>query len=994
MLNFQNPDMRFIFSRSAKALKIKYLSFSKISTAILFCLVLSCSAFQSCEKITGKKGEEVEALPEIIIPQGQNHLFTLSNKQAGFFLGNSQHLNSGGFEGWTVDEFHYLQDYDVFVNRQLLKRAKCTFHYFPYGFLRDYAGAVKEEFTLIDSLNIILLQISPFQQRTSIRIRARIRAMRDTLFVDENRGNLTVPFIGAHKKMTIRLAGRENNKAVFYFVLHDSTEQDNFSIKELIRLKQERIQRYRNMYKMQALKTDNETLHKALRWTRCSMDALVTNQRGPGIWAGLPWFNNYWGRDTFISFPGALLVTGEFETARRILQNFAAFQLMDENDQRYGRIPNRITNRETIYNTTDGTWWFMRELYEYVLYSGDTLLVKEMWPVVKRALEGALKYRVDDLGFLIHEDADTWMDAKGANGAWSARGNRAVEIQALWYTALQIGAKFAACRAEKHLAQSWQDKALLLKANFEKYFWNQESACLYDHLNEDSRPDTSLRPNQLFAVTVPDLPGILPLLSLEKQRLTAKKVTQYLTLEYGVLSLFAADKNFHPWHHYPPYYVPDAAYHNGLIWTWLAGPVISAQLKFGQVAAATKLYGNEAKQILREDAIGNFSELMEALPRTGETETLISGTVSQAWSLAEFQRNFYQDIIGYQPDALNNKIFLHPVPLKNMHTISCRLPYKKGYLDFSLEKEGKATKVKLHAFAGQDTILGYLRFKDKLQPLKFHLTGEGGTWEYMHVPMPAPEISMEKKEKTWTFAKINPEQKFPVITEPGYQILQAKNIFMPPGQSGNAVIFGRDDKNDDIGFNKHFRYPLNPAFAKGIFDIASFTIYDMGADWGFRLQMRNLADPGWHAEYGFQLSFLAIAIADAQIEEALGRDVGRGSNYTLSPSRAFNRIIYVGGGFEICDAQKNRLAAYLPYKQGYPIGFVEQKQIRFKIPKTYLPGLSSQSIITLLAGGQDDHGGAGIGEFREVRKKAGEWHGGGADRDEGSSRIYDVLEIN
>ena len=78
----------------------------------------------------------------------------------------------------------------------------------------------------------------------------------------------------------------------------------------------------------------------------------------------------------------------------------------------------------------------------------------------------------------------------------------------------------------------------------------------------------------------------------------------------------------------------------------------------------------------------------------------------------------------------------------------------------------------------------------------------------------------------------------------------------------------------------------------------------------------------------------------------------------------------------------------------YPLGFVKKKQIRFRIPKAYLPGLNANSIITILSGAQDDHGGAGIGDFRAVRAEAGEWHGGGANNNKSSSPVYDILEVN
>jgi hypothetical protein len=56
--------------------------------------------------------------------------------------------------------------------------------------------------------------------------------------------------------------------------------------------------------------------------------------------------------------------------------------------------------------------------------------------------------------------------------------------------------------------------------------------------------------------------------------------------------------------------------------------------------------------------------------------------------------------------------------------------------------------------------------------------------------------------------------------------------------------------------------------------------------------------------------------------------------------------------------------------------------------------LNKRTRITILSGGQDDHGGAGIGEFRDVLELPEEWHGGGADSKREASRVFDVLEIN
>ena len=59
------------------------------------------------------------------------------------------------------------------------------------------------------------------------------------------------------------------------------------------------------------------------------------------LYAGIPWFNEGWGRDTFISLPG-LIVTDHHDIARKLLMRFAGWIDRDPNSPTYGRIPNRV----------------------------------------------------------------------------------------------------------------------------------------------------------------------------------------------------------------------------------------------------------------------------------------------------------------------------------------------------------------------------------------------------------------------------------------------------------------------------------------------------------------------------------------------------------------------------------------------------------------------------------------------------------------------------
>jgi glycogen debranching enzyme len=679
----------------------------------------------------GCKSDPFESVPVIQITENENKQFTFTNKISGFFVGNSHRENTDINQGWTVNEFHYLKDYRIYSGSVPFSRDSLHhFAYYPFLFIRNYKSSIKETFTLLDSINAIIWEFEfshdldnfsfqPQLHQYISRDENLLTAAQSRLIFSPAELSDTEVEQGANW-MGFSYIADGKNKVIIIGILESSKNRLNQNLEYLSKnfktKKDERINRIVSFLESKSTNTGIPEITEAVAWAQLSLDALITEQRGKGIWAGLPWFNNYWGRDSFISFAGALLVSGKFNIAREILKSYGRFQLRNEKDTWDGRIPNRVTNKEIIYNTADGTWWFVRAVYEYLLYSGDTTFINEIYPVVKRAIKGAIRHRIDENFFLVHDDADTWMDAKGPDGAWSPRGNRAIEIQALWYTALQVGAILAGMNDEDQLGDHWLAISHSLKKNFVKKFWSRVRERAYDHLNKDGFPDRKIRPNQIFAVYVPQLPDIEPLFEEDKCARITSNVVHKLTYRYGVASLWQEDENFHPWHQYPSYYHKDEAYHNGTVWTWLAGPVISSLMMYNRHELAFNLFYDEAIQILQDDAIGNYAELRDALPRKGENESSISGKISQAWSLAEFARNFYQDFIGYRPNALMNRIKFYPKIPRELNIISTYLPYAENFIsyvytadeeiytfEFSLEGE-KSTIDVMFQFPGFDSI--------------------------------------------------------------------------------------------------------------------------------------------------------------------------------------------------------------------------------------------------------------------------------------------------
>lgn len=433
----------------------------------------------------------------------------------------------------------------------------------------------------------------------------------------------------------------------------------------------------------------------ALRWARFSGWLLMNDENGKGIWAGLPWFRENWSFDTCVSLSGILLVNGYFADARSVLCNFAARQNLDTESSDYGRIPNRFRNiDDTIFNTADGTLWFIRALWEYAQYSGDIQIFYELKETVDIALEADIMRRMDDRGFLRHGDGDTWMDARIEGGeSWSPRGDRGCEVQALWYTALRIGERIAHIHGEIEKETERQALALRVKKSFGVYFWCDERHALADHLppgpHGEWMRDFRVRPNQLFAITAPAIlsgesfgvDSDSHVLDSSRRDLVLENVKRELVTPYGLFSLSSEDPLFHPHHEDFDSHHKDASYHNGTLWLWNTGLFVSAEARAGSAdlsAVSETLLRNEAQLILKTLCAGSLGENISAESAALECP-VFSGTWSHAMSVAEFTRNVFQDIIGFNPRLVENRIELRPHLPEGTQRWSAEVPFGKEW---------------------------------------------------------------------------------------------------------------------------------------------------------------------------------------------------------------------------------------------------------------------------------------------------------------------------
>lgn len=510
-----------------------------------------------------------------------------------------------------------------------------------------------------------------FAASVPVRRRSANAALRRTLGAPETMDVVLVEPEAATATLTVHLAFGRTPKAAEATLAALAAEAAAGHGGDLWRAG---IERRRAALGSLRLRTGDPTFDAAFPWAVASNATFRTEEFGPGLWAGLPWFRDNWGRDTFIALPGTHLVTGEFARADAVIAHFTRWQNRTAGPEQ-GRVPNRVAAAtDTLYNTVDGTPWLIRAAWETAQASGDTTSLPALREVIRAYVAGAERH-LDGEGLLRHAEADTWMDARirGDRG-WSPRGDRAIEIQALWHAVLAIGADLAERAGDDAEAARYHVMAERVRLAVMKQFWIDGR--IVDRLLADGRADTSVRPNAWMAVSVPPLPARFPFLPREVEQAVARDTAAALLLPRGPLSLGPDDPRFHPTHVADAHH-KDAAYHNGTVWQWMAGPAITALTRFSQQDTAYRVTRELARQILEDDAPGHLAELADAtLDNAGRVRP--SGTYAQSWSTAEFVRNAVQDYLGVRPRLLDGVVEVRPALPAAWTDIDAVLPMGHG----------------------------------------------------------------------------------------------------------------------------------------------------------------------------------------------------------------------------------------------------------------------------------------------------------------------------
>jgi predicted glycogen debranching enzyme len=218
----------------------------------------------------------------------------------------------------------------------------------------------------------------------------------------------------------------------------------------------------------------------------------------------------------------------------------------------------------------------------------------------------------------------TWMDAKVGDWVVTPRIGKPVEVNALWLNALATMAQFA--RALGEPAEPHDRRVASIRRGFAR-FWNGQAGYCFDVLDGPAGNDASLRPNQIFTVSLPE-----SALTAAQQRALVDVCARHLLTSFGLRSLAPSNPAYQGHYGGPPAQ-RDAAYHQGTVWGWLLGPFALAHFRVYQDRQAALSFLEPMRHHLQTAGLGTASEIFD-----GDAPFTARGAIAQAWTVAETLR--------------------------------------------------------------------------------------------------------------------------------------------------------------------------------------------------------------------------------------------------------------------------------------------------------------------------------------------------------------------
>ena len=390
---------------------------------------------------------------------------------------------------------------------------------------------------------------------------------------------------------TIKANVNENKP---YDIILSSKELDFDTVYKLIKNKIKYAEEYGEIIKTESNKIESDSIEKGLIMD--SIDAIYSYSdfNKKEIYAGFPYFNEFWLRDALLILPSYLSI-GNYQFYRDIITKL--INAIDQNG-----LANTING--SLY-PKDVIGLLIIDIYEYYKYTADKSVLDLFHEKIEVVMNLINKWYEN--GFIHDKGRETWMD--------SLDREYSVEIQAIWINALE-------CIHKMYKGDSVYRIAKTLRENLNTMF---NGSYLRDQRDADINSA-----NQIFAAYFH---------AVDKEKITAiiKNVENNMLTENGILSVSKNDNSF-----------DFNSYQRGSIW-----PMLTELFAAVCFENDREDLGRKVLSILnKNDGIQCSSRINEILQPDGTP----NGCPSQAWSISIIPFIIERHVLGIVPNAPYSEI--------------------------------------------------------------------------------------------------------------------------------------------------------------------------------------------------------------------------------------------------------------------------------------------------------------------------------------------------
>ncbi|MGH7392083.1 MAG: amylo-alpha-1,6-glucosidase [Candidatus Rokuibacteriota bacterium] len=409
----------------------------------------------------------------------------------------------------------------------------------------------------------------------------------------------------------------------------------------------------------------NPLFERVLRRALVDLGILRSSLDGQDYFAaGIPWFSTLFGRDSAtVALQTLPYGPGMGRQTLRLLARYQATATDEYRDAAPGKILHELRHGElagigaipqapAYYGTVDATMLFLILLAEYVRWSGDLGLARELRGNVGAALEW--------MAGPADSDGDGYLDYRGryANGlvnqGWKDSGNAVVnadgslaeppialcEVQAYAYRAWRQTAWLLRRLGEREAADRLDERAAEFRQRMERDFWDEHLGCYVLALQKDGRP---------VAVVTSNAGQVLwggAASPARAARVARRLLADDMFSGWGIRTLSSDAAAYNP-----------VGYHLGSVWPHDNALIVSGLRRYGCDGAALRVFDAVF------DAASRFRnyrlpELYCGQPRHDSPEQPVQYPVAcspQAWAAGAIPHALW-NLLGLEADATEGRL--------------------------------------------------------------------------------------------------------------------------------------------------------------------------------------------------------------------------------------------------------------------------------------------------------------------------------------------------